>query len=193
MGLPSVLIYAQQLIQSAVSGSDTVVDATVGNGMDTVFLAKCVGESGKVYGFDIQQEALDNTRQRITEEGLIPLNINLINESHANMLGSIPASEQGKIAAVMFNLGYLPGCDHQIITRPESTIPALEAAVQLLRKGGIITIVLYPGHPGGQEEAEQVSVWAAKLLQREYQVIHYQFLNQRNHPPYLIAVQKIRK
>lgn len=90
----------------------------------------------------------------------------------------------------MFNLGYLPGADHATITRPSTTLPALDAALNLLDKGGVITAVLYPGHEGGQEEAQSVMKWAASLSRKEYQVLQYRFMNQRQHPPFLIAIEK---
>src|SRR5690554_4350145 len=157
MGIKSVLNHAQQLIQDAVGSRDIVIDATVGNGFDTLFLAKCVGNQGKVYGFDIQLEALDHTKQRFSEDKDMASVLHVFQQSHAHMLEMIPQDEQGQISGIMFNLGYLPGYDHQVVTRLESTIPALKASIQLLRKGGILTIILYTGHSGAQEEANAVT------------------------------------
>jgi glyoxylase-like metal-dependent hydrolase (beta-lactamase superfamily II) len=102
----------------------------------------------------------------------------------------IPHEAHGKVAAVMFNLGYLPGEDHAVITRPESTIPALEAALALLKEGGVVTIVVYPGHEGGDQEASAVTEWCGRLPQDRYQVLQYQFINQKNRPPYVVAIEK---
>jgi hypothetical protein len=90
----------------------------------------------------------------------------------------------------MFNLGYLPGFDHQITTTSNSTIISLNAAIRLLRAGGIITIVAYTGHAGGQEEANAVAEWASQLPQAQFNVLSYRFINQKNDPPFLIAVEK---
>lgn len=190
MGFVSIISHAHQLVEASVAPNDIVIDATVGNGLDTLFLTKLVVPRGKIYGFDIQQEALQKAKERIAAENLDPSNINLLHQSHANMLQCIPQAEQGHISAIMFNLGYLPGHSHEIITRPESTLPALEASIQMLKKDGLITIIVYPGHPGGQEEADQVSTWAKHLPQKHLQVLNYQFLNQKNHPPFLIAIKK---
>jgi hypothetical protein len=102
----------------------------------------------------------------------------------------VPEACHGRVGAIMFNLGYLPGSDHSTITVPETTLPALNAAVDLLRPGGLTTIVLYTGHEGGDREAAAVEQWAAELPQPNFQVLKYAMINQRNHPPYLIAVAK---
>lgn len=190
MGLASILSYAHQLVAQRVATGDIVIDATVGNGVDTAFLAKRVGPRGTVYGFDIQEQALYRARERLARELPDVARVQLHLRSHAEMERVVPAEQHGHIAAVMFNLGYLPGSDHGTITRPESTLPALDAALALLRAGGIVTVVIYPGHAGGEREAEAVQQWAERLPQSQYQALRYQFVNQRNNPPYLIAVEK---
>lgn len=117
--------------------------------------------------------------------------VTLIERSHAEMEAALPAEVHGRLGAVMFNLGYLPaaGADPALITLPDSTIPALEAAVRLLRPRGILTAVLYPGHPGGETEAAAVEAWAASLSAADGQAIVYRQL-QRPAAPYLIAVEK---
>lgn len=193
MGFLSVLSYAQQLIASRVQPGDTVVDATVGTGADTLFLAKAAGKRGLVYGFDIQQEALVLARHRLAtleaSGGLAE--VSLLLHSHAEMKQSIPEQHHGSVAAIMFNLGYLPteAADPAIITKTKSTIAALESAVYLLRPRGIITIVLYPGHPGGAEEAQAVSEWASSLPVSSGQSVVYRQL-QRAASPYVIAFEK---
>ncbi|MBP1967610.1 class I SAM-dependent methyltransferase [Paenibacillus aceris] len=191
MGFVSVLGFAHQLIGQRVQPGDTVIDATLGNGVDTVFLAKLAGRSGLVYGFDIQQQALDQTKMRLEKElpdASSSVHLNLC--SHALMETAVPEDRHGKVAAVTFNLGYLPGADPATITKQESTIPALEAALRLLRKGGIVTIVLYSGHEGGSEEAAAVEAWAQQLPLAAFQVLRYQFMNTSAHAPYLLALEK---
>ena len=90
----------------------------------------------------------------------------------------------------MFNLGYLPGSSSSLTTAPETTIPALDATVEVLRPGGVVTVVLYTGHEGGEEEAAAVDEWAAELPQTQFQALSYQFVNQQNNPPRLVAVGK---
>ncbi len=196
MGFASVLSFARQLAKERIRPGDVVIDATVGNGIDTEFLAASVGAGGTVYGFDIQQQALEKARERLAgnadaaNETNAAANVRLFLRSHADMAEVIPRHHHGFVAAVMFNLGYLPGAEHGIITRPESTLPALDASLSLLKTGGIITIVVYPGHPGGQEEADAVMDWSARLPQKSCQALCYRFLNQINNPPFLIAVEK---
>lgn len=190
MGFLSVLSFAHKLIAERVQPGETVIDATVGNGNDTLFLARIVGGEGKVYGFDIQPQALDKAKERLSRELAGIRNIELLLASHEFMLDHLPRELLGRTGAIMFNLGYLPGADHTTITRTFSTLPALNSSLELLRTGGVLTIVVYPGHEGGQEEADAVQAWAAKLPQERNQAMVYRFLNQRNAPPYVIAVEK---
>ncbi|WP_409344599.1 class I SAM-dependent methyltransferase [Paenibacillus sp. MBLB4367] len=191
MGFLSVLSCAHKLVEERLRSGETAVDATVGNGVDTLFLAKLTGAAGRVYGFDIQEAALAKAQERLRESGLgTAESVSLVCSSHERMLDHIDASLHGQVGAVMFNLGYLPGGDHATITTAASTLPALTAALTLLRKGGIVTVVLYPGHEGGAEEAEAVQQWAVQLPQSEFQSLCYRFLNALNNPPYVIAVEK---
>ena len=126
-----IVSWAKWFVKRGVSPGDFCVDATVGNGNDTLFLAECVGVQGKVYGFDIQPTAIENTKQKLTAAGMLE-RAALIQDSHTYM-GNYLAP--GTVKAVMFNLGYLPGGDPHLITEPESTVQALEAALHLLKKG----------------------------------------------------------
>jgi len=133
---------------------DIVIDATAGNGHDTLFLAERVGPFGKVYAFDIQASALECTAARLAAAGMT--NVRLIQDDHANMLQTIDPLHHGQISTVTFNLGYLPGGDKTMITKTASTLAAIDAAIKLLRDGGRLTILAYPGHPGGFEETVAV-------------------------------------
>ncbi|WP_166241251.1 class I SAM-dependent methyltransferase [Paenibacillus turpanensis] len=190
MGFLSVLSFAHVLVKDRVKPGDLAIDATMGNGNDTLVLAKLVGHTGHVFGFDVQAEALQQTQERLGQHGLDSNRITLLLRDHADMLDSIPPGLHGKCAAVMFNLGYLPGADPSVITRTDSTLRALEAALTLLRPGGVITAVVYPGHAGGGEEADAVAGWASSLEQQRAQTLIYRFANQRTAAPYLIAVEK---
>ncbi|MNI07946.1 hypothetical protein D3C73_609660 [compost metagenome] len=192
MGFVSVLSFAHQLIAQRVQAGEAVIDATMGNGVDTLFLCKLVGQDGSVYGFDVQQQALDQTQERLTKELEPPHSPTVLLSlcGHELMDQVIPVDQHGTISAVTFNLGYLPGADPSTITKFETTQAALNSAIQLLRKGGIITIVLYRGHEGGQQEADAVEQWAAGLSPAGYQVLRYAFTNAVNLPPYLLAIEK---
>lgn len=191
MVLPDVLEAAHLFVARAVQDGDAGVDATVGNGHDTRFLAEEVGPGGRVFGFDIQETALDRTRERLRDtEGAAP--VELFRTGHEQMCDCLPEEVCGRVSAVMFNLGYLPGSDSSCITRPDTTRAALRAAVEVVRPGGVITVVVYTGHAGGDEEAEAVRRWAEAQPQDRLHVLSYDFMNQKNNPPHLLAIEKRR-
>lgn len=173
---------AQELVHEAVEPGVTVIDATVGNGFDTVFLAEAVGPSGSVAGYDIQADALEATRRRLDASGLS--NVTLHHASHEQ----IAEIEPGSIAAVMFNLGYLPRGDHEITTTAETTVAAVAAAIDVIRPGGVISILCYRGHAGGPEEYAAV----ASLLEHraaEVEVATYESTPPKPSSPVLIFVR----
>ncbi len=171
MNKPSLSLVQQAhvALREIIDEGDTVIDATVGNGHDTLFLAQCVGENGKVYGFDIQQTALDETCRRLDEAGLSQ-QVSLYHAGHEAMRIALPESLVGRVKAVMFNLGYLPGGDKQRTTTLNTSLAALEQSQQLLMPGGVISVLAYTGHPGGREEAEAVKAWAATLAADYFEV-----------------------
>ncbi len=192
MGFMSVLSFAHKLAAErleSVSGA-VAIDATAGTGADTLVLARAAGSKGHIYSFDIQQAALDATEERLhNHESEALAKVTTVLDSHDRMKLHIPDKLHGKLQAIMFNLGYLPTGDHSIITTPDSTLPALDMALELLSPRGILTIVLYPGHPGGAEEAALVQEWAASLPVWRAQCIVYRQL-QRSDAPYLIAIER---
>ena len=147
---------AKERVAQVIMPGDRAVDATMGNGWDSLFLAEKVGEEGRVFAFDVQAEALESTRKKLVKAGLLE-RCELFRKGHEEM-EEVVAPEVG---AVMFNLGYLPYAEKTITTGRETTLQALGAAASLLRKGGILTVICYRGHPGGQEEASGVLLWAA--------------------------------
>lgn len=198
MGFRSVLSMAQQWAAERIQPGDSAIDATIGNGVDTLMLCRAVGPTGTVHGFDVQPRALAETQARIEAQCTARIARPVLHlRSHAEMLEALPPDSRGRVSAVMFNLGYLPGGSEDaeegagpIITRPDTTLPALDAALTLLKPDGVLTIVLYSGHTGGEEEAEAVRSWAQRLPQLSYQVLMYQFLNAKAEAPYLIGVLK---
>ncbi len=158
---PSLVDLAHQAVAAALEAGDIVVDATAGNGHDTAFLARAVDTVRHVYAFDVQQQALSNTRARLAESGL-EAQVSLIHGGHEELAQHLPPECHKRIGAIMFNLGYLPGADKSLTTQTESTLAALEQAVTLLRPGGVITVLGYTGHPGGKEEAAAVADFAAR-------------------------------
>jgi hypothetical protein len=153
-----------------------------------LFLAETVGPEGLVFGFDIQETALASARKLLERAGQMG-QVRLFASSHHQMGEMLPVHLKGQIHAAMFNLGYLPHGDQTIITKPCTTIQALQTATDWLAFGGIITCVLYTGHPGGQEEADQVIRFVGSLSPKEFQVMWQQLVNRR-HAPSLVVIEK---
>ncbi|WP_102274183.1 class I SAM-dependent methyltransferase [Cytobacillus massiliigabonensis] len=189
MKLDGILPFARKLIEKAVSNGDYVVDATLGNGHDTLFLAHLIGESGMVYGFDIQEEAVINTRKRVLAEQLSD-RVTLFHKGHEHIFTSIPESHHGKIKAAIFNLGYLPGGDKTIVTTPATTISAIKQLLEIMAPEGIIVLVVYHGHQEGTVERDALLPFVKQLDQKDAHVLQYQFINQQNNPPFIIAIEK---
>ena len=150
-----------ELLADVIQPGELAIDATVGNGHDTLFLAQQVGADGQVQGFDIQQTALDSARQRLQEAGAAT-QVQLHLQGHQHMQQRVPGDWAGKVAAITFNLGYLPGSDKQAITCAEHTLAALDQSLALLRVGGVLSILAYRGHSGGQQEADAVTAWCER-------------------------------
>jgi tRNA G37 N-methylase Trm5 len=184
--LKNSLGQSHDIIKRVVKPGDTVIDATAGNGGDTLFLAGLVGPEGRVFSFDIQEKAIEKTREKLSANGLAD-RVTLICDGHQNM--DMYAKE--KVRAAMFNLGYLPGGDHNIGTRGESTAKALEKAMELLEVNGIITMVIYYGGDSGFDEKESISEYITKIDSKKYAVIRSEFVNQINCPPILVCIEKL--
>ena len=186
----SLVKLAHQLIKDKVNPGAVAIDATVGNGYDTRFLLDLVQPDGKVFGFDIQQAAIDSARITLQEHPALAC-LTLIHANHANMGTIVSDLDRGNIAAVMFNLGYLPGGDKRLVTQTETTMAALTSASALLSANGIITILAYPGHDGGAMETDHVKQWCLGIESEHYQVSRYE--NQPDNPaaPKLFVVNKI--
>lgn len=185
----SLLKLAHQHIQNNLRLGDVAIDATVGNGHDTLFLAEQVSPEGRVYGFDIQQAAIMATREKLQYNQLVDC-VTLIQASHADMATHIPAPHHGNINACLFNLGYLPKGDKHIITQTSSTLLALTAACQLLAPRGIMTILAYPGHAGGDEETASVQQWSEQLDAQYFSVSTFFSTIPSPSAPRLLVVQK---
>lgn len=189
MMLEGVLPFARTLLKKAVRPGDIVVDATAGNGHDTLFLAGLTRDTGQVFSFDIQEEAIENTRNRLEEHG-VQNRVTLIHQGHENIISSIPEQHHGKITGAIFNLGYLPGGDKSVVTKPQTTITAIEQLLEIMVPEGIIVLVIYHGHPEGKMERDELLSYVTGLDQKLVHVLRYQFINQKNEPPFIIAIEK---
>ncbi|MEK5077728.1 class I SAM-dependent methyltransferase [Solibacillus sp. FSL W7-1436] len=188
MKLERVLQYAQTLLEMSVSEGDIAVDATAGNGHDTLFLANLVGDDGYVYAFDVQKEAVDATLHRLLDHALEHRAI-VLKDGHENVANYI----HKPVSAAIFNLGYLPGSNHDIVTKPNTTIQAIESLLKLLKVGGMIVLVVYYGHEGGKDERDEVIRYVSDLPQKHVHVLRYEFMNQKNDPPFIIALEKVKE
>jgi tRNA A58 N-methylase Trm61 len=162
----------------------SVIDATVGNGHDTQWLLEKVGDSGRVFGFDIQEKALETAGVRLKDHR----NLDLILDGHENLSNY----SFGEVACVLYNLGYLPRGDKTMTTKPDTTIASIQAASRLLKVGGVIMIIAYPGHGQGREEAQALESHLASYSQQTFQSWKLAFLNQKNNPPILYCLEKRR-
>ncbi len=183
---PRPTALAWEILRPLIRAGDRVVDATAGNGYDTVFLAECVGPDGKVIAFDIQELALVSARARVDEVGLLD-RVNFIHGSHVGMASHV---ERGSVAVIMFNLGYLPGNDHAVTTEVADTLEALEVAFELIRPGGALSVVCYPGHPAGALEAEAVEALFQGKTASGWRVAKYGALGTRRPAPFLLIAGK---
>ncbi|SHG86931.1 class I SAM-dependent methyltransferase [Ornithinibacillus halophilus] len=181
-----ILDYAHHLMSKAINQGETAIDATCGNGNDTIKLSEIVGENGKVLAFDIQQQAIKNTKKRLAEQGIS--NVEVIHDSHANVEEHL--NPEDRIGGAIFNLGYLPKGDKTVITEATTTIEAIDNILTYLKENGIVVVVIYHGHPGGETEKDAVIDYTTSLDQKSYHVLRYEFINQKNNPPFVIAIEK---
>lgn len=181
----SARFWAAELIEPAMYPGARAVDATLGNGHDACWLCELSGENGRVYGFDVQQEAVSRTERRLKEAGLIDRAV-LFCAGHQHMAELI----NEPVDVVMFNLGWLPGAEHGVTTLVETTLQAAEAALSILKENGLMTICIYPGHDEGGRELQALMKWAAKLDDKRYDALLKAYVNQPNHPPQLLAIKK---
>lgn len=174
-----------QLIEKFPEG--IFIDATMGKGNDTFFMLNQPNFNGKIFGFDIQEQAIQQSSEKIHSHPLAH-HAHLIHGSHT-MIDKI--LEDNKIHGAIFNLGYLPGGDHSITTLYSTTIEALSQIRKRLVTNGQIIIVVYSGHPQGLIEKNELFNHLKTWPQEEFQVLQYEFINQRNQPPMLLIIERI--
>lgn len=189
MKLDRILPYAKKLLEATITSGDVVVDATLGNGHDTVFMANLVGENGTVYGFDVQEDAIRTSLERLNQHEIAD-RVTIFHSGHEQLSKLIPADHHGKIKAAIFNLGYLPGSDKSIVTKPETTIFAIEQLLEIMISEGIIILVIYHGHAEGAIERDALLTYCQEIDQKKAHVLMYRFMNQQNNPPFIVAIEK---
>lgn len=183
--LRSARFIAMETAARVLRPGDRAVDATMGNGHDTLMLCFLVGETGRVYAFDVQQQALNSTLARLKGQGVADrAELHLL--GHEHMAEVVP----GGVRLVMFNLGWLPGSDKTVRTKWESTQKAVEAALNLLSPMGVCIITIYPGHAEGEEERKNLMGCLAALPPQRFNVLHHRFLNAGEGAPECAVIQK---
>lgn len=171
-------------IDNYITNGDAAIDATAGNGNDTLKLCKAVGENGRVFAFDIQKKAIMETEKLLLRHDC--KNAELILDSHAKMDSYVSFP----VKAVIFNLGYLPGGDHSVQTKATSTISAIEKALSLLADGGFIAISIYYGKNSGTEEKEALMEYLKQIDYKKFTVTIHDFYNRPNNPPLTAVITK---
>ena len=161
--------------------------ATAGNGNDTLYLAKLVGVEGQVIAFDIQEDAVANTEKRLQEQDMSE-RAKVVLDSHVNMASY---AKENTVDCIVFNLGYLPGGDHKMATQANSSIEAMNVALKLLKKKGLLSVTIYSGGDSGFEEKDAVLSWLRQLDQRKYLVLVTEYYNRQNNPPIPVRIIKL--
>lgn len=188
--LPTAVRWSHAVLSPRLQKGDIVVDATAGNGHDTLFLAQQVLPGGQVFAFDVQAPAVESTRKRLAGHPFSAEEITLIHSSHEHLGVRLPPELRGHVRAFMFNLGFLPGGDKKLITQTQGTMSALSQALDWLAEGGLLSVVAYPGHEGGRDEAEAIEHWLMTLSSDAFEAQKIGFLNFRPTTPFCMVVRK---
>ncbi|MDK2866130.1 MAG: hypothetical protein PWP51_2108 [Clostridiales bacterium] len=175
------------LLKTHITEGMTVLDATSGNGYDTRFLLDLIGKSGYVFAMDFQEAAIKATAERCSCNGHTPSNLKLICDSHAHLKQYLDSEV---LDAAVFNLGYLPGGDKTITTKAESTLAAIDQTLKCLKRGGLMYVLCYIGHPNGEEEYQCLSTKLRLLPQSAFDVMMVDFINQSGKPPIMWVIEK---
>lgn len=179
--------WCHHFIREHVKQGDLCIDATAGNGNDTLLLCEMVGETGKVLAFDVQEQAVVNTKRRLEEQGISEL-AEVFLESHTNMSRY---AEANSVSCIVFNFGYLPGGDHNLATKKESSLEAIHEGLRLLKKGGMMSLCIYSGGDTGFEERDAILSELKNLDTKKYLVIVSEYYNRPNNPPIPVMIIKL--
>ena len=183
MSLMQGVEFSHWIIDNYLDEYNVLVDATCGNGYDTLFLSSKISQKGKIYAFDIQKDAIESTKSKFKEK---KTNIEFINDGHENLDKYINED----INCIIYNLGYLPGSNKKVVTEKETTIKSLKIALELLANNGLIVLVIYSEHEGGRKEKNAVLKFSSNLDYKKYNVLHYNFINQKMNPPEVVVINK---
>lgn len=183
--LENVVMFTNNYLDRIIKEGWQCIDATLGHGKDVLFLSNKVGSQGHVYGFDIQEQAVESSSNMLKDQAIFD-NYSLFQAGHETMATHV----HGPINFIIFNLGYMPKGDKAITTKKTTTLVAVEEGLKLLTKNGLLWVVVYPGHDAGAVEAKGLETMVKTLDQKKYSVMKMQMMNQINNPPYIIAIEK---
>lgn len=186
MRLNNLIDIQNLIIKTYLSDVKVAIDATLGNGKDTINMLEMFGSEVKIYAFDIQQQALDSAKSAIKPE--YHKNVVFINDSHEYIDNYVTEKPE----LITFNLGYLPKSDHVIKTQSYTTLIALDKAVKMLKPGGLITIMFYVGHDNAREY-NNLSEFVRILNPSTFKAIHINPVNQDQNAPKLVIIQKLEE
>lgn len=192
-GFPRLTEMAHSLVGLWLRPGDLAIDATAGNGHDTCLLARLVGPTGQVLAIDIQPAGLVATQMKLREEEIPEGRVRLVTGNHDSLEKLVPADWFGQVRVIMFNLGYRPHAEEPVATRLVSTLTAMGQSLGVLADGGLMTLVLYRAHKGGEQETEAVMEWSFGLDDRLWHVARYDLPNIRSRPPILIAITRRKR
>ncbi len=179
--------WCHHFIKEHISPGSFCIDATMGNGHDTLLLCELVGKRGHVLAFDIQELALANTQKRLQEAGM-PKNYRLILDSHSHM---DHYADTSSVDCIVFNFGYLPGGNHTLATQASTSIAAIEQGLTLLKKGGLMSLCIYSGGDSGFEERDALLSYLKELDSKKYLVILSSYYNRPKNPPIPVLLWKL--
>lgn len=178
--------YCHKQIECFCEGVELAIDATMGNGYDTLFLCRLLDSGGRIISFDIQEEALNNTKELLEKEGF-SARAELILDSHENM-DKYAGSESADL--IIFNFGYLPGGDHSISTKPETSLNAVKKGLDILKNGGLMSLCIYSGGDSGFDEKNALLSYIKSLDRKKYTAIVHEYFNKPNNPPIPVIIKK---
>lgn len=181
-----ITAWCHSIIRSQAVSGGLYVDATMGNGNDTLFLCRMAQGSGHVWAFDIQETALKNTESLLSAHGCAE-SATLIRCGHEHMSDYLSPES---IDVICFNFGYLPGGDHALATRPDTSLAAIRQGLDILKPGGMMSLCIYSGGDTGSEEKDCLLAYLRTLPSRQYTVIVNEYYNRGNCPPLPVFIFK---
>ncbi|RPF50252.1 class I SAM-dependent methyltransferase [Aquisalibacillus elongatus] len=186
--MKQIIPFAHDLLAQSITTGSTVVDATLGNGHDSLYLNELVGPEGKVIAFDVQDEALQSSKSLFEQHGIKQVEMHL--KGHENAPSILDDKGIHEIDAVIFNLGFLPGSDHQVTTSGDTTIQAINGLFPILKSGGYIVIVVYPGHEEGQAEKNDLMNYLKTFPANKGDIAQYKMVNRSDKAPFVVYLYK---